>query len=176
MDSLLVTVATYSRVAAVVFGLLFVVDLLALMIYASRSGKVEPDEGHVVTENRPLAASDSLELGGSGAPGGRYWGKHEVFLSRSTFITDMSLVDGTATQAQRLLVRGMKLAGILFWLAWVCGGLALLPSQPVLGMFFVILMTYAFLVSVRSVRKGRAEALRKLQERQASRQNRGYKG
>ena len=45
MDSLLVTVATYSRVAAVVFGLLFVVDLLALMIYASRSGKVEPDEG-----------------------------------------------------------------------------------------------------------------------------------
>ena len=175
MDSLLVTVATFSEIAAYVFALLFVVDLLAMGIYVSRIGKVEPEEGHVVTQNRPLTASDSIELGGSGAPGGRYWGKHKVFLSRSLFVTDLSLVDGTATNAQRRLVHGIKIAAILFWLAWVFGGLALLPSQPVLGMIFVVFITLMFIQSVRLVRKGRADARRKLLERQASRRDRRHK-
>lgn len=172
MDSLLVTVATFSEIAMYVFILLFVVDLLAMCIYVIRGGKVDPEEGHVVTEDRALTASDSMAMGGSGAAGGRYWGKHKVFTSRSLFITDMSLVDGTATKAQRLLVRGMKLGAIFFWLAWVCGGLALLPSQPVIGVMIVIFLTGFFIQSVRLVRKGRADALRKLQERQASREQR----
>jgi len=108
----------------------------------------------------------------SGVAGGRYWGKHKVLASRSTFITDMSLVDGTATKAQRLLVRGIKLAGIFFFLAWVCGGLALLSSQPIAGVLIVIFFTGMFIHTVRMVRKGRADALRKLQEKQASRHNR----
>jgi len=73
MDSLLLTVAPYSMVAAAVFALLFVVDLLAMMIYVSRSGKIDPEEGHIVTENRPLTTSDVAIMGGAGAPGGRYW-------------------------------------------------------------------------------------------------------
>src|SRR5271170_7780291 len=100
MDSLLVTVVPYSLVAAAVFALLFVVDLLAMVIYVSRSGKIDPEEGRVVTENRSLTSSDVATMGGTGAPGGRYWGRHKVFLSRSLFVTDMSLVDGTATKAQ----------------------------------------------------------------------------
>jgi len=175
MDSLPVSMAPYSLVAAAVFGLLFVVDFLALIIYVSRSGKVDRDEGQVVTENRPLTASDSIELGSSGAPGGRYWGKHKVFLSRSMFVTDMSLVDGTATKAQRRFVHGIILAIILFFLAWFCGGLSLLPSQPASGIFLVIFATVSIFLSVRSFRKGRADALRKLQERQESREAHQHK-
>ncbi|MGO8856686.1 MAG: hypothetical protein ACLQO1_13380 [Steroidobacteraceae bacterium] len=169
------TVATYSQVAAAVSALLFVVDLFAMMIYVSRSGKIDPEEGHVVTENRSLTANDSVAMGGSGVAGGRYWGKHKVFLSRSTYISDMSLVDGTATQAQRRLVRGIKLAAILFWLAWVFLGLSLLPSQPIFGTMIIIFLTYAFIQSVRMVRKGRADAMRKLKERQESREARRHK-
>lgn len=123
----------------------------------------------MITEDRALTANDSISMGGSGASGGRYRGKHKVFASRSMFITDMSLVDGTATKAQRLLVRAIKLGAILFWLAWVFGGLALLPSQPVFGIVAIVVLTFAFIQSVRMVRKGRAAALRKLEERQASR-------
>jgi len=175
MDSLLVTVARYSMLAAAVFALLFVVDFLAMIIYVSRSGNVDPEEGHVVTENRPLTSSDVAVLDGTGAPGGRYWGKHKVFLSRSTYISDMSLVDGTATKTQRLVVRGMKLGAILFWLAWVCAGLALLPSQPIFGTMIIIFLTGIFIQSVRMVRKGRADALRKLKERQESREAHRHK-
>jgi hypothetical protein len=171
VDSLLVTVAHFSEIAMYVFILLFVAVLLAMCIYVYRGGKVEPEEGHVVTENRALTANDSVSMGGSGVSGGRYWGKHKVLTSRSMFITDMSLVDGTATNAQRLLVRGMKLGAMLFWLAWVCGGLALLPTQPIFAIFITLFLTAIFIQSVRLVRKGRADALRKLQEIQASRQN-----
>jgi len=172
MDSLVMTVAPYCLVAAAAFALLFVVDLVAMMIYVARSGNIDPDEGHVVTENRPLTASDAAILGGTSGPGGRYWGKHKVFLSRSGYITDMSLVDGTATQAQRRLVGGIKLAAILFWLAWVFSGLALLASEPILGTTIIILFTGMFIHSARMVRKGRADALRKLKERKESREDR----
>lgn len=174
MDSLLVTIAPYSMVAAAVFALLFVADFLAMMIYVSRRGKIDPEEGHVVTENRPLTTGDAATMGGTGAPGGRYWGKRKVFLSRSMFITDKSLVDGSATRAQRLLVRGMKFAAVFFGLAWVFLGLALLPSQPEFGATTIILFTGAFILSVRSACKGRADALRKLKERQESREARRH--
>jgi hypothetical protein len=175
MDSLVVTVAPYSLVAAAVFGLLFVVDLLAMMIYVSRSGKIGPEEGHVVTENRPLTTSDVATMGGTGAPGGRYWGKHKVFLSRSTYITDMSLVDGTATNAQRRLAHGIQLGLVLFGLAFVCLAISLLPSQPVFGLLLAAGATYWLLMCIRLPMKGRADALRKLKERQESREARRHK-
>jgi len=174
LNALLVAAAPIAEIAMYVFCFLFVVDILAMAIYVNRAGNVEPEEGHVVTENRPFTASDSMEFGGDLDPGGRYWGKHKVLLSRSTFITDKSLVDGTATKAQLRLVRGIKLAAILFWLAWVFGGLALLPSQPIFGTMIIIFLTGMFIQSVRMVRKGRADALRKLQERHESRQARQH--
>jgi len=91
------------------------------------------------------------------------------------FITDKSLVNGTATKAQRRLVFCIKLAAIFFWLAWVCGGVSLLPSNPAAGLALITLMSIGFFLSVRSVRKGRADALRKLQERHESRQARQHR-
>ena len=69
MESLLVTVAPYSLVAAAVFALLFVADFVAIALYVARSGKIDPEEGHVVTENRALKSGD-VAMGGTSAPGG----------------------------------------------------------------------------------------------------------
>jgi len=174
MDSLLVTAARYSLVAAAVFALLFAVDFLAMMIYVARSGTIGPEEGYVVTENRALKSGD-VAMGGTSAPGGRYWGKHKVFLSRSTYITDMSLVDGTATKAQRRLAHGIQLGLVLFGLAWLFLRISLLPSQPVFGYLAAAGATYWVLMFIRASMKGRADALRKLKERQESREARRHK-
>lgn len=175
MHSLLVTVAPYSLLAAAVFALLFVVDLVAMMIHVARSGGIDPEEGHVVTENRPLTTSDMITMGDTGAPGGRYWGKHKVFLSRSTYITDMSLVDGTATKAQRRLAQGIQLGLVLFGLAFVCLAISLLPSQPVFGLLLAVGAAYWILMCIRLPMKGRVEALRKLKERRTLREARRHK-
>jgi hypothetical protein len=172
VDSILTTVATFSEPAACVFASLFLADLVVVCIYIYRIGNVDSEEGHGVTENRPLTDSDWNSLGGTGTVGGKYWGKHRVFLSRSGYITDMSLVDGTATKKQHRIVRGIKLAAVLFWLAWVCGALCLLPLQPAVGLTFAIGITIWFLGAIRLVRKGRADALHKLAERRASRHDR----
>jgi hypothetical protein len=173
MDSLLVTVARYSLVAAAMFGLLFIADFVAMMIYVARSGTIGPEEGHVVTENRALKSGD-VAMGGTSAPGGRYWGKHKVFLSRSMFITDKSMVDGTAPQAQRRLYHAANLAFVLFGLAWVFLGLSLLPSQPMFGFLAAAGATYWVFIFIRAPMKGRADALRKLKERQESREARRH--
>jgi hypothetical protein len=175
MHSLLVTLAPYSLIAAAVFALLFVVDLVAMMIHVARGGKIDPEEGRVVTENRPLTTSDMITMGDTGAPGGRYWGKHKVFLSRSTHITDMSLVDGSATKAQRRLAHGIQLGLVLFGLAFMCLAISLLPSQPVFGFALAAFAICWLFTVIRSPMKGRAEALRKLKDRRASREAHRHK-
>jgi hypothetical protein len=167
MDSLLVTVARYSQVGLAVFTLLFIADVIGIMIYVSRSGTIDPEEGRVVTENRPL--------GGTGALGGRYWSKRKVLLSRSMFITEEALINGTATKAQRRLANAAKLAFVLFGLAWFCGGIAILPSDTVGGLIVGGFGTYWLIWNYRIGRKGRAYALRKLKERQESREARRHK-
>src|SRR5271170_1114994 len=148
MASLLVTMAPYSWVGAAVFALLFIADFVGMMIYVSRSGKIDPEEGRVITKNRPL--------GGTGVLGGRYWGKRKVFLSRSMFISEQSLINGTATKAQRRLANAAKLAFFLFGLAWLCGGIAMLPSNTLGGVCFVAFATYWLINSARWDRKARA--------------------
>jgi hypothetical protein len=171
LNSLLITVASFSETAVWVFGALFVADLVLVMIYVYRIGNVDKAEGRIVTEHRPLSTSDWITMGGSGFIAGKYWGKHKVLVSRSTYITEMSLVDGTATKSQRLLVRGIQLAAFFFWLAWVFGALTLLPSIPALALVFLLFVTIWFLGGVRLVLKGRADALRQLKERRASRKD-----
>jgi hypothetical protein len=62
--------------------------------------------------------------------------KERILLSRSEFISDKSLVDGTATKSERALVYGIKLFFFLFGLLFVFIGLSLLPSQPAGGAIF----------------------------------------
>jgi hypothetical protein len=95
VDSPLATVVNFSETAVWVFGALFVADFGAVIIYVYRSGNVDEEEGRVVTGRIPL--SGNIVTGAS-------WVKKKVLASRSAYVSDMSLVDGTATKSQRLFV------------------------------------------------------------------------
>ncbi|MGC1650362.1 MAG: hypothetical protein WA741_31450 [Candidatus Sulfotelmatobacter sp.] len=160
MNSALVTIAKFSQTMLWVVGALFVADFAVIMISLVRSGTADKDEGCVVNE---ALGSDSLDaMKGDAAVTSRYPAKKKVLLSRSSFISDKSLVDGTATKSQRLIVYGIKLAFLLFWLAWVFGLLTLLPSNPAPALLMIVLISIWFFRAVALVRKGRQDALRKL--------------
>jgi hypothetical protein len=93
-------------------------------------------------------------------------------LSRSSFISDESLVDGTATKSQRLIVHGIKLAFFLFWLLFVFGMLSVLPSNPVAALLVIIILSIIFFRAAAMMRKGRRDALRKLKREAAPRKAR----
>jgi hypothetical protein len=162
VNSLLVTIAKFSETMLWVVGALFVVDLAALIIVAVRSGTVDQEEGCVVDEQGPLSGDDRNAMGGDVTFAGTGQTKKRVFLSRSLFISDESLVDGTATKSQRFIVHGIKLAFLLFWLLVVFGMLSVLPSNPLAVLFVIIIMSIIFFQAAALVRKGRADALRKL--------------
>jgi hypothetical protein len=172
VDSLLVTIAKFSGTMLWVVGALFVADFTALMIVIVRSGTVDQEEGSVVREQGPLFGSDRNPMGDEVMLPGTGQAKKRVFLSRSAFISDESLVDGTATTSQRLVVHGIKLAFLLFWLLIVLGVLRVLPSNPVAGLFFITIMSIIFFQAASLIRKGRREALRNLKREVASRKDR----
>jgi hypothetical protein len=163
VNSLLVTIAKFSETMLWVVGAFFVVDLAALIIVAVRSGTVDQEEGCVVNEQGPLSGDDRNAMGGDVTFAGTGQTKKRVFLSRSLLINDESLVDGTATKSQRLIVHGIKLAFLLFWLLVVFGMLSVLPSNPLAVLFVIIIMSIIFFQAAALVRKGRADALRKLE-------------
>jgi hypothetical protein len=167
VNSLLVTIAKFSETMLWVVGTLFVADLAALMIVVVRSGKVDQEEGRVVDEQGPLSLEDRNAMGGEVTFGGTGETKKKVFVSRSSFISDESLVDGSATKSQRFIVLGIKLAFLLFWLLIVFGMLSVLPSNPFAVLFMITVMSIILFLAANLVRKGRANALRKLKEESA---------
>ncbi len=161
MDTFLTKVANFSAIAVWVVGALFLVEFVALFVCASRSGIADAEEGHVVTRRpRPL-----------GLIAGRLWSQSKVLISRSGYISEMTLVDGTATPGQRLIAHGMKLAFLLFWLAFVFGILTLLPSEPGLALAMLFIMCFLLGSAVNLMRRSRADAVRKLAEQQARRKS-----
>jgi len=165
MNSLLTRVANFSETMLWVTGFLLAANLVALMIVVVRRGKIDNDVGCVLNEQGPLTGNALNEIGrgvyvlGSG---GKYVAKEKILVSRSEFISDESLVDGTATKSERLMVQGIRLFFVLFWLLFVFIGLSLLPSEPVAGVIFVIGPTIFFAKAALMMRKGRQDALRKL--------------
>ena len=163
MNSALVTIAKFSQAMLWVAGALFVADFAAIMISVVQGGRADKDQGCVVNE---ALGSDSLDaMKSDAAVTGRYPAKKKVLLSRSLLISDKSLLDGTATKSQHLMVHGIKLAFLLFWLAWVFGALTLLPSNPAPALLMIIFISIGFFRAVALMRKGRREALRELGKR-----------
>jgi hypothetical protein len=169
LNSLLGTVAKFSETMLWVVGPLFLADLAALIIIVLRSGTVDQDEGCVVDEQGPLSQADRNAMGGDVTFAGTGQTKKRVFVSRSSFISDESLVDGSATKSQRFIVHGIKLAFLLFWLVVVFGMLSVLPSNPIAVLFVITIMSIILFQTATLVRKGRADALRKLKEETAPR-------
>jgi hypothetical protein len=157
----LVTIATFSQKMLWVVASLMAADLVSITLIILRIGKVDPEEGHVITE-RGSGSGGALNPVGGSIGGGRYVLKEKVFVSRSGYISDESLVDGTATKSERRLVHCAQLLFFLFWLLFVFIGLSLLPAQPIEGAYFLILPTIGFSMAARGMHRGRVEALRKL--------------
>jgi hypothetical protein len=102
VDALLIKVANFSESAVWVVGSLFVLEFVAVFYFVYRAGKPCKEEGRVVTEQMRGRSGRLI--------GWRYWSKRRVLASRSMYISEMSLVDGTATKAERLIAHGIKLA------------------------------------------------------------------
>jgi len=158
---LLTKVANFSETALWVVGAVFLVEVVAIFICAYRTGTADAEAGHVITR-RPRPP---------GLIAGRFWSKSKALVSRCGYISEMSLVDGTATPAQRLIAHGIKLAFLLFWLAFVFGILTLLPSEPGLVLAMLLIMCCLLCSAVRLMRRSRADALRKWAEKQARRKS-----
>ena len=179
MNLTLVTIAKFSETMLWVVGFLLAANLVAMIIVVVRTGKVDEDEGCVVKEQGALTGNPQLATGGNAnvLGAGKYMGgnvnvlgagmnvvKEKILVDRSEFISDESLVDGTATKSQRLLVHCIQLFFFLFWLLFVFIGLSRVPSQPIEGAFFVIVPTIGFSMAAVGMHRGRTEALRKLKK------------
>ncbi len=159
MDTFLTKIANFSETAMGVVGALFVVDFVAIFICAYRTGTTDVEQGRVVTRRRRP----------SGLIAGQYWSKSKALVSRRVYISEMSLVDGTATPAQHLIAHGIKLAFLLFWLAFIFGILTLLPSEPGLALTMLFIMCCLLCSAISLMLRSRAKALRKFAEQQARR-------
>jgi len=159
VDALLTKVANFSETAVWVVGVIFVVEFVAVLVCACRAGSADEQEGHVITRRARLY----------GLIAGRYRSKSKVLVSRSRYISEMSLVDGTATKTERLIVHGIKLSFLLFWLTFVFGILTLLPSEPGVALAMLFIMLCMLYCGVTLIRKSRTDALRKLAEKHACR-------
>lgn len=166
---MLIAVTNCSQTAVWVFGILFVVEFVALCFYVYRSGNADGQEGHVVIDDAAISGIDRV-IGGD--VGRKYRSKKKVFVSRAAYVSDMALVDGSATKRQRLFVHGIQLAFVLFWLTLVFGALTLLDSYPAFALSAVFIMNCGLFYGVTAIRRGRADTLRGLERGRASRKAR----
>jgi hypothetical protein len=128
-------VATASRVGWVVLifaAIVLVADIAAIAIYIVLRGQSDNLKGKVITENRPLSAM-SLRI-----PSPMGWSKRKVLGSKSEFVSMESLVDGTATLGERMMVAGFFAAAIAFFSIFVGAGLMMMQNLWIFGLFPVI--------------------------------------
>jgi hypothetical protein len=107
----------------------FVLDLIVMSIYTIRQGKSDDRKGTVITEKRAMG---SMSIGVTRQIGRS---KLKILGSKSGFVTDDSLVDGTATLGQRLMVLGIIGALISFIFIFVAAGLMLMKETPAALLF-----------------------------------------
>ena len=109
---------------------ILVVAMSAMTIYAIRHGESDDAADTVVTENRPL----SMSLGYPPLIGRS---RRKILGSSHRLITDKSLVDGTATFPERMMVVGIIAAYTSFFLVFVGAALILMKTN----LFFILLVT-----------------------------------
>jgi hypothetical protein len=109
-----------------------VADLAAMIVYTIRRGQSDNLAGKVVTENRPLG---SVSLGYPPLTGRS---KLKILASKGGYIAMESLVDGTATFGERMMVLGIITVFISFFLIWVGLGLILMKNLLILALVPVL--------------------------------------
>ena len=109
------------RVILIGSGVFFVADLVALSAYTlSRGADAGPRE--VVTDDRPLGTTPGRTLFGSS--------KLRMLHRKSGYVTVESVVDGSATFGERMMLLGILSALLAFALIWV--GMGLMLAQRLL--------------------------------------------
>jgi hypothetical protein len=154
---MLVAIAKFSGTMVWLVGGLMAADMIAMIVYALRFGSKHSEADDFLKQGSPFIPYNQ----------GKYWVKQKVLGTRSLFVSDESLVDGTATKGQRLLVKGIHLFFFLFWLLSMFLALSLLSSNPVSAVAWIIIPTCGFLMAATTMRKGRQDALRKLKKKGA---------
>lgn len=128
-------VETASRIGWVVLisaVTVLVADLAAMTIYTIRHGQSDNLGGKVITEKRPLGAL-SLRY-----PPLMGLSKRKMLGSTTGYITMESLVGGTATFGERMMVLGINTLFVSFFLVFVGTGLMLMKDLLILVLFPVI--------------------------------------
>lgn len=144
-------------------GTIFVADMIALVVYTIRNGESDESEGKVVADDRPLMPPPV-----AGPTTMTAWTKRKVLLSKGGIITDDSLVDGSATFAERLAVLGIIVAVTSFFLLFVGASLLLLPFS----LFILAIPAIFYYNFTRAAWRGRQRAKRRF----AARRRRGQAG
>ena len=171
MQSIFETLATIGHRMIMVVGVLFVADLAAMIIYTIRKGTRSDDDDDDSSEG--MTDSDgSLTADAAGTlasdqqlVAANYKTKKKTLIQQSGFVSDDSLADGTATAAERMMVHGIQVFFVLFWLLFVSAGMIGMKSNP-LAVFLIIVPTIWFLGNVRSWRKDAASAKKRVQSRE----------
>jgi hypothetical protein len=110
---------------AIAAAIVLVADLAAMTVYTIRFGQSDKMRDKVFTEDRPL----NVSLGNPLLMG---WSKIKMLGSRSGFVTMESLVDGTATFGERMIVLGIITLFVSFFFVFVGWGLMLMNGIPIL--------------------------------------------
>jgi threonine/homoserine/homoserine lactone efflux protein len=113
-------------------GVILILDLVAMVVYVFRNGERDEPEKGVTTVHQPMTP---VLLNGPGLTRGI--SKRKKLAGASGLITDESLVDGTATLGQRMMVGGICIFFVSFFLVFLGIGLVSLKDNP-LAVFFPI--------------------------------------
>lgn len=105
---------------------LLVLDLAAIVTYMIRHGTKDDSQGSVVEEG-PLPMDVNMGVGRS---------KRKILYKRNDFISMKSLVSGTATRGERMMVLGFFVLVTSFVSIFVGSGLMFMKDLLVMGLFF----------------------------------------
>jgi hypothetical protein len=135
MEDWLATGAVAGRWVLAAAVAIFVTTMLALLVYALRRG--EQDPGPPSPTMQPFGPHPATGWP-TGLTASRWRSRVRVLAARRSFITMDSLVNGTATRAERAVVVGINVALVSFWLIFLGIGLVMLPKTSGISLVFPV--------------------------------------
>jgi len=155
---------TAAHVGAWMLGIVIsvmVVDLTLMVIHTIRRGQSDGRNGAVETDDQPMSPPMWMK-GRVGRWHGRY--KRRILASRSGFVSNESLADGTAPPGERWMVVGIITFMSCFFLVFLGAGLLTLDDNPL-----VLLMSAAVGVWLFNIFKGAHADYREAKKRVVAR-------
>lgn len=168
MQSLLDTIAHLGGRLLVAAVTVLVFDLAAMITYTIRNGSRDEDANESAgPRNSILLDNPRKRIGTEWMVARKYRSKTKILGQASGFITDDSLIDGTATLGQRMMVHGIKLWFACMWLILVSAGMSIV-SRNILGIWLIVAPTVWFAMVVRLWHNDYQAAKKRVQKRRTS--------